>query len=99
MPTLEKKPTYQDVAPLLYELGVKETFVDEEEPAPKPPKPPKPELTKEKAKKAIELLKDGGAYVKVAQEAKITTSDVAVIHAECKATWALKEEVALEGEI
>jgi len=91
-----KKPTYQEVAPVLYELGVKESFVDKEEPAPNPPKPPKPELTKAKAEEALELLKDGEAYVKIAQEVKLTTSDVALIHQEAKATWALKAEEAVE---
>jgi len=89
----DKKPSYEEVAPVLYELGVKETFVDKEEPAPKPPKPPKPELTKAKAEAALVELKEDPCYLSVAKKVGLTSSEVALIEKEAKATWALKQEL------
>ncbi len=85
-----KKPTYKDVAPLLFKLGVKEKFVDKEKPAPKPPKPPRPELTKKQAEEALEELKTDPCYSKVAKKVGATPTQVAEIDKEAKATWALK---------
>lgn len=98
---VEKKPTYEEAAPLLSGLGVKESFVDKEEPAPKPPKPPKPVITKEKAEAVVEELKEVPSYSEVAKKAGVKVSEVAEIDKERKATWALKaEKVAdVEGEL
>jgi len=96
-----EKPKYKDVAPVLYDLGITEKFVDGEEPTPKPPKPPKPELTKKKAEDALKELKTNPAYLEVAKKVGLTMSEVALIEKEAEATWALKkaEEVAELEEV
>lgn len=86
------KKEYKDVAPVLYDLGITEAFVDDEKPVPPTPPTPYPELTKAKAEAVLVELKTNPCLLKVAQEVGVTMSDVQVIQTEAIATWGLKAD-------
>jgi len=86
----EKK--YKDVAPVLYDLGVTEAFVDKDKPEPGPEPTPSPVLTKAKAEAALDGIKLGHSFGKLARETGCTTAQVKTIYSEAVATWGLKED-------